>query len=94
MEQPQKDAGTIAALMLRFREQRLPRARKMLEKVNQGETLSERDIRFLKKVYEDGKSTQPLVKRHPEYNELITRMIDLYTEIINKGMENEKPVEP
>ena len=90
MEQSKEDAGTIAALMIRFKEYRLPRAQRMLEKVNGGEKLSDSDIQFLKRVYNDGRNTQPLVKRHPEYNDLITRYISLYTEIINKGLENEK----
>jgi hypothetical protein len=90
MEQSKEDAGTIAALMIRFKEYRLPRAQRMLEKVNDGEKLSDSDIQFLKRVYNDGRNTQPLVKRHPEYNDLITRYISLYTEIINKGLENEK----
>jgi hypothetical protein len=90
MEQSKEDAGTIAALMIRFKEYRLPRAQRMLEKVNGGEKLSDSDIQFLKRVYNDGRNTQPLVKRHPEYNDLIARYISLYTEIINKGLENEK----
>jgi hypothetical protein len=90
MDQSEKDAGTIAALMIRFKEIRLPRAQRMLEKVNSGEKLSDNDIQFLKRVYNDGRNTQPLVKRHPEYSDLITRAIGLYTEIINKGLENEK----
>jgi len=90
MEQSKEDAGTIAALMIRFKEYRLPRAQRMLERVNGGEKLSDNDIQFLKRVYSDGRNTQPLVKRHPEYNELITRYINLYTEIISKGVENEK----
>ena len=90
MEQSKEDAGTIAALMIRFKEYRLPRAQRMLEKVNGGEKLSDSDIQFLKRVYNDGRNTQPLVKRHPEYNDLIMRYISLYTEIITKGVENEK----
>ena len=90
MEQSKEDAGTIAALMIRFKEYRLPRAQRMLERVNDGEKLSDNDIQFLKRVYKDGRNTLSLVKRHPEYNELITRYISLYTEIINKGLENEK----
>jgi hypothetical protein len=90
MDQSEKDAGTIAALMIRFKEYRLPRAQRMLDKVNGGEKLSDNDIQFLKRVYNDGRKTQPLVKRHPEYNDLITSYINLYTEIITKGLENEK----
>jgi hypothetical protein len=90
MDPKTRDAGTITALMLRMQEQRLPRAKRMLEKVNNGDILSEEDITFLERVYEDSRSIQPLVKRHPEYENMIIRAIDLYTEIINKGLENEK----
>jgi len=90
MEQAKKDAGTIAALMTRLTETRLPRAKRLLAKVNGGDTLSENDIRFLKRVHEDNNSIQPLVKRNPEYKQLATGMIDLYSEIIAKGLENEK----
>ena len=75
MDQSKEDAGTIAAVMIRFKEYRLPRAQRMLERVNGGEKLSDGDIQFLKRVYSDGRNTQPLVKRHPEYNELIMRYV-------------------
>ena len=90
MDKSKQDAGTIAALMVRFREYRLPRAQRLLGRVNEGELLSDDDIRFLKRVYNDGINTQPLVKRHPEYHQLISRTIDLYIEIITRGLENEK----
>ena len=91
MDQSEKDAGTIAALMLRFTEYRLPRAKRMLARVNDGEKLSDGDIQFLKRVYEDTRKDQLLIKRHPEYNTIVTGFISLYTEIITTGLENEKP---
>jgi len=90
MDQTQKDAGTIAALMIRMKETRLPMAKRLLEKVNGGEKLSDSDIQFLKRVYEDSRNSQSLVKRNPEYDGLISRALDLYAEIITKGLENEK----
>ena len=90
MEQSEKDAGTISALVLRMQGSRLPRARRMLEKVNDGETLSNGDIRFLKRVYKDNRANQSLIKRNPEYAVLMSGFIDLYSEIISKGLENEK----
>jgi hypothetical protein len=92
MEQSERDAGTLAALMLDLEENRLPRAMRILDRVNNGESLSERDISFLKKVYEDSRTNEPLVDRHPEYFTLISRCLGLYTEIITKGLKNEKPV--
>jgi len=90
MDQSQKDAGTIAALMLRFTEFRLPRAKRLLKKVNGGEILSDTDIGFLKRVYEDSKQNQPLIQRNPKYQGLVTGFMDLYIEIITKSVENEK----
>ena len=90
MDQSEKDAGTLTALMLNLEETRLPRAMHILDKVNEGELLSDRDIRFLKKVYKDSRANELLVERHPEYSGLISRCLSLYTEIIIKGLENEK----
>ncbi len=92
MDQETKDAGTITALMIRTKEYRLPRAKRLFEKVSSGEILSEMDIDFLTRVYEDSRDSQPLVSRHPEYHDLIVGMLELYTEIITKGLENEKSV--
>ncbi len=90
MDQSEIDAGTLAALMLRLEEVRLPRALRLLEKVNGGGLLSDRDIRFLKRVYEDSRANEALLDRHPEYDGLMCRCLSLYTEIITKGIENEK----
>ena len=85
-----KDAGTIAALMIRFKEYRLPRAMRMLDRVNAGEILMDNDIAFLKRVFNDARANQQLVKRNPEYNELVLRSLALYEEIVEKATENEK----
>jgi hypothetical protein len=89
IDQEDLDTGTITALMIRFKDYRLPRAKRLLERVNRGELLTDEDIEFLKRVYRDGWQVQPLVKRHPEYSQLVARTMDLYTEIIRKGIENE-----
>ena len=89
MEQKELDAGTIAALMLRLKEYRLPRAKRLLQRVNEGQVLRDADINFLKRVHSDSLQAQSLIKRNPEYSVLVSRTLDLYTEIINKGLENE-----
>jgi hypothetical protein len=85
-----KDAGTIAALMKRFREQRLPRAQRMLEKVEAGSILSDEDIAYLERIFKDANSVRPLVERNPEYHALVSRATDLYATIVEKAVENEK----
>ncbi len=90
MDQTSKDAGTIAALMQRFQTYRLPRMKRLQEKVECGDTLSDEDIAFLERVQKDSKNNYQLVKRNPAYHGLVSKALDLYTEIVAKGLENEK----
>ena len=90
MDQSKLDAATLAALMIRMEKYRLPRALRLLERVDKGEPLSDVDIAFLNRVHGDSKSIYTLVKRNPKSHKLVTQLMNLYTEIINKGIENEK----
>jgi hypothetical protein len=85
-----KDAGTISALMIRLRDYRLPRAQRLLERVNRGELLKDSDLQFLRRVFDDSRDVKPLVDRNPGYLSLVTKMIDLYSEIVAKALENER----
>jgi hypothetical protein len=89
-DQSNLDAGTIAALMVRFNDVRLPRAQGLLEKVNAGQKLDDGDIDFLKRVYNDSRNLRPLIERNPGYLSMISKFIDLYSEIISKAVELEK----
>ena len=90
MDQETKDAGTIEALMIRMKEYRIPRAKRMQERVNAGEKLSDVDIEYLNRVYDESRDSAALFERHPEYDELRVRALDLFSEIIEKALENEK----
>ncbi|MFZ0468365.1 MAG: hypothetical protein WAL92_05550 [Thiogranum sp.] len=90
MNESLHDAGVIAVLMERFEKQRLPRAQSLKEKVDRGELLDEYDLAFLEEVFADSNKIKPLVDRHPEYQELVSRAVRLYKEITDKAMENEK----
>jgi hypothetical protein len=94
MDHSSKDAGTIAALMKRFSEYRLPRMLRLLEHVRAGERIGDSDLEFLKRVYEDSRSNQLLYARNPEYSDLISRALSLYEEIIERSLENEKAGNP
>lgn len=90
MDQSKRDAGTIIALIHRMETSRLPRARRLLEKVNMGETLGESDINFLRRVHDDYQANQALILRNPDFSRLMASFIDLYAEIIATGLANEK----
>lgn len=90
MSESPKDAGVIAALLQRLNTQRLPKALALKDKVDSGELLDEHDIAFLKQVFADANKISPLVERNPEYHALVGRVVNLYKEIMDKALENEK----
>jgi len=90
MADTSKDAGLIQVLAERMESQRLPRALSLKEKVDQGETLDDFDIKFLEEVFKDAQSVRGLVDRHPEWLDLAAKLIHLYKEITDKALENEK----
>jgi hypothetical protein len=85
-----KDDGVITVLLERFQNIRLPRALDIKARVDKGEKLHENDLAFLGRVLEDAQQIQPLLDRHPEYEELVTRAMHLYNDITKKALENEQ----
>ena len=90
MDQKQEDIGSLTVLLERFTDYRLPRAERILDRVNAGEALSDYDLHWLKKINEEGKGNRDLLRRNPEYMAVVTRMIDLYSQITARALENEK----
>lgn len=89
MTDPQKDAGVIAALAQRLTQFRLPRALDLKTKVDKGEALDELDIQFLQDVFDDAQSARTLLARHPELEDVASKLASLYHQITEKALENE-----
>lgn len=90
MTEVSKDTGIAMALLDRMRTQRLPRAFALKEKVGRGERLDDSDLAFLHEVFETAEQIKPMVDRHPEYQDIYSRALELYKEITDKALENEK----
>ncbi len=90
MADASKDTGLITVLAQRLETQRLPRALTLKDKVDRGEKLNDFDIAFLEEVYEDIQKVRPLVDRHPEWQTIAAKVLQIYAEITAKALENEK----
>jgi hypothetical protein len=87
-----KDNGVLGALVVEFESHRLPRLLKLKKKVDDGHALDEADIQFLEEFQRtaSASSVQRLIEQHPEYEDLFSRAVDLYSEIVATALNNEQ----
>src|SRR6476620_2418355 len=90
MAKPTKDSGMIQLLLMRLNEERLPEAMRLKEKVDKGECLSDYEARFMESVFEDAGTVRRLAEKYPEYQGLVNKVSALYTEIIEKAIDNQQ----
>ncbi len=90
MKDPSHGDGTVQVLLDRLNNWRLPRALAMKDRVDKGEKLDENDLKFMAAVFQDSNQLRTMISRHPEYQPLANKMIDLYSHITQKALENEQ----
>jgi len=89
MAEVSKEAGIVAVLVKRMTEDRLPRALAIKERVDRGEKLNDLDLSFFQQVLDDAAKMRSVVN-DPKAKELGARVLQLYNEITQKALENEK----
>jgi hypothetical protein len=90
MDNLSRDDGIITVMLLRLKQQRLPRIFAIHEKVLRGDVLDDYDIGFLDRVCSEAKTCHVFCQHHPEYNDLFSRITHFYHEIAFTALENEK----
>ncbi|KAF0099353.1 MAG: hypothetical protein FD187_2209 [bacterium] len=90
MHDPSRDAGLIQVLAERLASQRLPRILDIKANVDRGEVLKDMDLAFLEEVLADAGKIAPLVGAHPEWQDLVGRVMQLYKQVTTKALENQE----
>ena len=90
MSEASKDMGVKAVLAKRMVEERLPKALALKERIDKGDVLNELDLQFLEQVIADASAIRPLMQKDPRVLEVGGRMLELYREITEKALANEK----
>jgi hypothetical protein len=85
-----KDKGVLDALVVEFESHRLPRLLALKQKVDEGRALDDDEIQFLEEFQGRANFAQRLTEPHPEYEDLLSRAVDLYSEIVAKGLGNQQ----
>ena len=92
MSPSDNDLGILSVLLKRFETERLPAILSMKKTVEAGETLSDGDLEYLHRVFEEVQVDRlgPLLERHPEYRDLAATVFSTYRHILERNLENEK----
>jgi hypothetical protein len=89
MSVDERQAAMVEVIAKRLVEQRIPRALELKDKLDRGERLNDFDIGFLGEALADATNTMNHIDKHPEWQEVSAKLIDLYREITAKALENE-----
>lgn len=89
MDQKDKDTLIISGALKRLNEYRLPRVLALKKKVDSGDVLSDVELNFLKRVFDDARDLKPILERNPRYLGLRDKAIGLCSQILEKDAENQ-----
>ena len=84
------EIGIITAYVEKLEEQSIPRAIAVKKRIEAGECLNDIDIMYFEEQLSDASSMMPLLKHHPEYQKLATELAELYNEISELALNNER----
>ena len=82
--------GVVVILLERLENYCLPKALKIKEKVDQGGLLDEFDIDFMEEMFSEISESRLVIKRDHACERLAANMMQLYMQIADQAMQNEK----
>lgn len=84
------ETGVSQVLAEQFVKYRLRFLLKVEAEVDSGHCLDDGEIELLSRIVERAHSFNRLVHEHPEYEELVAKVINLVNQITDKALANEK----
>ncbi len=84
------DEGLLEVLLERLEKQRLPRLLEINEKLDAGNALEDFDLDFLESSIADARKAIPMIDRHPQYQSLAAKVMELYKIITEKALKIEQ----
>ena len=78
MDKKTEDTGVILVLLESFEKQRLPRIIEIKLKLEYGDIINEFELEYLSEALHDARMLFPYLDRHPEYRELVAKIIHFY----------------
>ncbi len=92
MSDSEREQGVFAVSIERFADFLLPRALDIKAKVDGGGRLDDFDIEFLETVMVEAEQAKPYMDSHPDLQDLYTRAVSLYHDIVERAAANETGV--
>ena len=83
------DAGTSQVVLQRFMKKQLPLLLKMKEEVDAGKDLSDGEMELLDRMLHRADKLNRFVYEHPEYRDLVGKIISLIDDITDEAVDNE-----
>lgn len=90
MTESQEMDGVMSALLRRLSSQNLPRIFALRDRLEQGERVSDEDIRYLRESFSDAMLSKPVFDRHPELAQVGAKVVTLYRDMTLKALDNER----
>jgi hypothetical protein len=89
MTNPSTEAAILTVLGKRLVEQRLPTLMRLKDRLDEGEVLTDYDIRFLQEAFTDAQNNKALIDHNPESQEISAQVLHLYKVIMDQATANE-----
>lgn len=89
-EQEERELGITTVMLKQFSEKTLPEVLWIKEKLDKGDCLSEGDIEFLQRIFENAQKVTAATDNFADYQTLYAKAIELYEEITEKALENQQ----